>query len=266
MRKIVCILAAALALAGTSASAVNLNNVAIDKTVYRSVEQMPQFPGGERGLMKYLQQNITYPTEAAQEGVEGRVVVQFVVQADGYVGDVEVVRSVHPSLDNEAIRVIKALPRFTPGHHEGKPVNVWYILPVQFKLPEEEPEIHTTDELADNTTTSTSGRTVYRSVEQMPQFPGGEAGIMKFLRQNIIYPKQAADNNVQGRVVVQFVVQADGSIGEVKVVRSIDQELDNEAVRVIKTLPRFTPGREGGKPVDVWYTLPVQFKLQEKTE
>ena len=96
----------------------------------------------------------------------------------------------------------------------------------------------------------------------MPQFPGGDAELMKFLRDNIVYPAMAQENNVQGKVIVQFVVTKTGDIGEVKVVKSVDRDLDNEAVRLVKKLPKFIPGRMNGQAVNVWYTLPVQFKLQ----
>jgi len=103
---------------------------------------------------------------------------------------------------------------------------------------------------------------IFKSVEQMPQFPGGEAALMKFLASHINYPPMAAENNVQGKVIVQFVVDKTGKVGEVKVVRNVDKDLDNEAIRVCKALPKFTPGRQNGRPVSVWYTLPIQFKLQ----
>ena len=100
---------------------------------------------------------------------------------------------------------------------------------------------------------------VFQSVEQMPQFPGGEVALMKFLQSHINYPPMAAENNVQGRVVVQ---DKTGRVGEVIIARSVDKDLDKEAVRVCKSLPKFTPGRQNGQPVSVWYTLPVTFKLQ----
>ena len=103
---------------------------------------------------------------------------------------------------------------------------------------------------------------IFRSVEQMPQFPGGDAALLKYLSSHINYPPMAAENNVQGKVTLQFVVEKDGRVGEVKVIRSVDKDLDREAIRVVKTLPKFTPGRQNGQPVRVWYTLPVTFKLQ----
>lgn len=104
---------------------------------------------------------------------------------------------------------------------------------------------------------------VFDAVEQMPSFPGGTEELMKWLSKNLTYPTLAAENGIQGTVTVQFVVQKDGSIGEVRVARGKDPDLDKEAVRVVKKLPKFIPGRMNGQPVNVWFTLPVRFKLQQ---
>lgn len=103
---------------------------------------------------------------------------------------------------------------------------------------------------------------VFTAVEQMPQFPGGDAELMKHIQKNLKYPPVAMENNIQGRVVVQFVVTKTGKVGEVKVVRGKDPDLDKEAVRVVKTLPDFIPGKMNGQAVNVWYTLPITFILQ----
>ena len=134
------------------------------------------------------------------------------------------------------------------------------------ELPEEcfEEEVHV-DEINKSSDTSESTTTpnqVYQAAEQMPQFPGGEAALMKWLSDHIQYPPIAAENGVQGRVVLQFVVKKDGSIGEVKVARGKDPDLDREAVRVVRGLPKFIPGKMNGQAVNVWYTLPVTFRLQ----
>ena len=103
---------------------------------------------------------------------------------------------------------------------------------------------------------------VLTAVDQMPQFPGGEAALMKYLSQNINYPQVAMENGIQGRVIVQFVVTKNGTVGEVKVIRSVDRDLDKEAIRLCKSLPKFIPGKMNGQEVNVWYTLPITFKLQ----
>jgi len=102
---------------------------------------------------------------------------------------------------------------------------------------------------------------VFTAVEQMPTYPGGDAALYKAINDNLRYPPMAAENGIQGRVVVQFVVQKDGHVGQVKVVRGKDPDLDKEAVRVVKKLGKFNPGRNNGVPVAVWYTLPINFKL-----
>ncbi len=104
---------------------------------------------------------------------------------------------------------------------------------------------------------------VFEAVEQMPRFPGGDAELMEYINKNIVYPELAAKQRIQGRVVVKFVVKSDGSIGDIVIVRSKDPDLDKEAVRVVKSLPAFIPGRMNGQSVNVWYTLPVNFKLAE---
>ena len=102
--------------------------------VFTVVEQMPMFPGGDAALMSYLANNIHYPTVAAENGVQGRVVVGFVVERDGSITDVNVLRSVDPSLDREAMRVVKAMPKWTPGKQNGSAVRVKYQVPVTFRL------------------------------------------------------------------------------------------------------------------------------------
>ena len=99
-------------------------------------------------------------------------------------------------------------------------------------------------------------------VEQMPSFPGGDAALMKYLSDNIRYPVIAAESGIQGRVIVQFTVRRDGTIDDVEVVRSADPNLDKEAIRVIKSMPNWTPGEQRGKKVNCKFTVPVVFKLQ----
>ena len=123
------------------------------------------------------------------------------------------------------------------------PVEVKYV-PVQ--VVEEEPE----------------EQTIFEVVENMPDFPGGQAALMQYLAKNIKYPTIAQENGTQGRVIVQFVVNKDGSIVDAKVVRSVDPYLDKEALRVINTMPKWKPGMQRGKPVRVKFTVPVMFRLQ----
>ena len=103
---------------------------------------------------------------------------------------------------------------------------------------------------------------VFDVVEEMPSFPGGQGALMAFLSSNIKYPVVAQENGVQGRVIVGFVVEKDGSISDVKVMRSVDPSLDREAQRVVKAMPKWKPGKQNGSAVRVKYTVPVVFRLQ----
>ncbi len=104
---------------------------------------------------------------------------------------------------------------------------------------------------------------IFVVVENQPEFPGGQAAMMKFLSENIKYPVIAQENGIQGRVICNFVVERDGSITDVQVVRGVDPSLDKEAVRVIQSMPKWKPGMQRGKPVRVRFTLPVVFRLQQ---
>ena len=114
----------------------------------------------------------------------------------------------------------------------------------------------------DDSDVSSTSDNPFDVVEEMPQFPGGAAALMQYLSKNIRYPEEAHKNNIQGRVIVNFIVETDGSITEAKVTRSIHPLLDAEALRVINAMPKWNPGMQGGKPVRVKYTVPVTFKLQ----
>ncbi|EFV04287.1 MAG: energy transducer TonB [Segatella salivae] len=102
--------------------------------VFDVVEVMPQFPGGQIAMLQYLMKNIKYPEQAVKEGIQGRVTVRFIVEKDGSISDVKPVLSVHPLLNKEAVRVVKSMPKWTPGKQNGKPVRVRFNLPVMFKL------------------------------------------------------------------------------------------------------------------------------------
>lgn len=113
----------------TSTAQTKKSNMAYDV-----VEVMPQYPGGQIAMMKYIMENMKYPKQAMKEGIQGRVTVSFIVEKDGRVSNVRLLHSVQSALDKEAIRVVKSMPKWTPGKHNGKPVRVRFNLPVMFKL------------------------------------------------------------------------------------------------------------------------------------
>lgn len=103
---------------------------------------------------------------------------------------------------------------------------------------------------------------VFVVVEEMPSFPGGDVELFKFIYDNIKYPELAKENNIQGKVILRFCVTYKGTVDQVSIVRGVDPSLNNEAIRVIKMLPLWKPGKQGGKPVNVWYSVPINFQLK----
>ena len=235
-------------------------------TIYNVVDQMPEFPGGTEAMMHYVADNVKYPEEAKDKDISGRVFISFVIEKDGSVSNVEVKRGIGGGCDEEAVRVISAMPNWKPGKKDGKPVRVNYMMPIVFKLTEGQPAQPAKKSDVGNADMKPDKNGVYQMVEEMPKYPGGEQAMMKYVADNIKYPEEAKDQNIAGRVFVSFIVEKDGSIGEVKVMRGIGGGCDEEAVRVIKAMPKWTPGKVKGEPVRVSYMMPLNFKLWDGKE
>ena len=210
-----------------------------EDTVYQIVEQMPQYTGGEEAMMKYVAENIKYPQAAKDKNISGRVFVGFVIEKDGSVSNVKVVRGIGGGCDEEAARVIKEMPKWKPGMQKGKPVRVNYMMPIFFKLDDGQPAKSVKKEKASNPDMTPDKNGVYQIVEEMPKFPGGEDALMDYVSKNVVYPKEAQEKGISGRVFVGFIVEKDGSVSDVKVLRGIGGGCDEEAVRVISGLPNF---------------------------
>ena len=225
--------------------------------VFLIVDKMPEFPGGELEFRRFIANAIKYPVEAQMNGIMGKVFVSCVVDKDGSLSDIQVVKSVNPLLDNEAVRVVRTSPKWKPGLSNGKPVRVSFTFPVSFVLVFDEP-VGSIKNIHKNKLDSVE---VFSIVEQMPEFPGGEKALRKFIADNLRYPRVAIDSGIMGKVYVTFTVEKDGSVSNPIVIRGVDPDLDREAIRLIRSLPKWTPGKQNGKPVRVSYTVPVSFLL-----
>mgnify|MGYP002719076136 FL=1 len=213
--------------------------------VFDYLDDMPEFPGGQAAMMQWLSQNIQYPKEAVDGNIKGRVIVSFIIEKDGSISNAKVTKGVHESLDKEALRVVSAMPNWKPGMQDGQPARCQFTLPVSFKFAQP----------------AVQEEKVFEYLDDMPEFPGGGKAMMEWLGQNIQYPKEAVDAKVEGRVMVSFVIEKDGSVSNAKVIRSIDPLLDNEALRVVNAMPNWKPGMQDGQPARVRFTIPVSFKL-----
>ena len=233
-------------------------------SIYQIVDEMPEFPGGEKAMMDYVSNNVKYPQEAKDKDISGRVFVSFVIEKDGSVNEVKVMRGIGGGCDEEAVRVISAMPKWKPGKQKGKPVRVSYMMPLNFKLtdgPQNQP-VKKADVGEADMKPDKDG--VYQIVEEMPQYPGGEKAMMEYVAKSVEYPQEARDKEISGRVFVSFVIEKDGSVSNIEMKRGIGGGCDEEAVRVIKGMPKWKPGKMKGEPVRVSYMMPINFKLTEK--
>ncbi|WP_297098242.1 energy transducer TonB [uncultured Draconibacterium sp.] len=223
--------------------------------VFVIVEDMPEYPGGEEALRNDIASLVKYPVAAKENGIQGKVYVTFVLNEEGKIEDAKIARGVDPSLDKEALRVINALDKtWTPGKQKGVPVKVSYTVPIMFALNEGAAE-------EKNIKSGEGADAVFFIVEDMPEFPGGDEALRKYIANALNYPEVAQKNGIQGKVYVSFVVEKDGSIGDAKIERGVDPSLDKEALRVVKALPMWKPGKQRGKTVRVQYTVPINFAL-----
>ena len=210
------------------------------------VEKMPSFPSGDKALQAYLSKNIKYPQPMMLAQIEGVVVSQFVVEADGSVSNIKILRSVHPAGDAEVIRVLQAMPTWQPGVNQGVAVPVHFNLPVTFDLPKQKE------------------RVVHTFVDEMPAFKGGEDSLHQRIRKSIRYPQAMREQGIEGTVVLKLLIEADGRVSDIVVVRETGGGGAEEAVRFAKTLPPFIPARLNGESVASYYNLPITFQLGGK--
>ena len=239
-------------------------------SIYNIVEQMPQFPGGDQAMFEYLGKNIKYPEEAKEKNIEGRVFISFVVEKDGSVTNVEVKRSIGGGCDEEAVRVVKAMPNWTPGIQDGKPVRVSYMLPIFFKLTEGESAKSAKKVDANRSDMKPDKNGVYQYVEEMPRFPGDDKALMEYLQSNLQVPEKYKGDDAQYRLTeyrtfVRFVVTEDGLLSDINLIKKTEgfKDLDDEALRVVKAMPKWNPGKMDGKPVKVYFNLPIIFKFKK---
>ena len=234
-------------------------------SIYNIVEQMPQFPGGDPAMFEYISKNVKYPQKAKDEGIQGRVFIQFVVEKDGSVGEVKLLRGIGGGCDEEGIRVVKSMPKWTPGQQAGKAVRVLYTLPIFFKLDDQTPQPNNKGDMQPDK------NGVYQIAEEMPRFPGDDKALMVYLQKNLIMPEKYKGNTDENpslaeyRTFVKFVVNEDGSISDIQLLRKSAEfkDLDEEAIRVVKSMPNWEPGKKEGKPVKVYFNLPIVFKFRK---
>lgn len=233
------------------------------KFLTSEVDQMPTFPGVSNALFTYIKTNKRYPKSALKNKVEGEVVLTFVVENDGTLSGFKISRHLSPDCDAEAIRLMKNSPKWKPGIRYGRPVRVEMNLLINFNLPEQYKAASRRDQM-DSLGKLPDEQKVYSTVQIEPTFPGGFGKWNQYLKDNLKYPATALQSGIHGNVFLSFIVEEDGSISNVKIVRGLSPEIDTEAVRILSNSPKWNPGIQDGKPVRVQYLVPINFSLQVK--
>ncbi|WP_426061372.1 energy transducer TonB [Hymenobacter sp. B1770] len=236
--------------------------------VYDSVAQ-PAVPlGGTEKYARFLGENQRYPASAMQKGIQGTVKVSFIVEKTGTVNEVKVETPVSPELDAEAIRLIKSGPKWTPAKHRNQVVRQRIYVPVSFvmspgsetvKLPAKDRPITTS--AADIAASVNPDRPAVVAPDKPTQPVGGPQAFFDWVEKNQQYPLLARQRKIQGKVMVEFMVQADGSLTDARVIKKMGSGLDEEALRLIKAAPKWEPATFQGKPLKQKMVLPVLFQL-----
>lgn len=231
-------------------------------------ETMPAFPVGDASpeqqygdvsaFRMWVQQQVKYPAEALAKGIDGRVILSFIVERDGSVSTVEPLEYPDESLWEAARRVVATSPKWKPGEQRGEKVRVKYTLPVDFRPGTKKPAAPKA---------ANPGEEPLLRVEAMPLFEGGGLdNFRQWVMEHVKYPVEALENNLYGMVVVSFVIEKDGSISTLRTLQSPGKPLTDEVLRVIRSSPKWTPGTQQGKAVRVRHTLPVSFAVSTAGE
>lgn len=236
-----------------------------DDQPFLIAETMPLFPmqeGGNPGygdlntFRAWVQKNIKYPAEAFRNGEQGRIVLSFVVEKDGSVSNIQILQTPGKAFSEETRRVVAASPKWKPGEQRGEKVRVRYTLPVDFRITATAQDTKTSENKG-------SGEEPFLVVDTPPQFNGGDIGeFRRWVQMNVKYPAEALGKNIYGKVLVTFVIEKDGSVGNAEIFKSPDKSLADEVLRVIGKSPKWTPGKQRGEAVRVKFGMPVDFAVQ----
>lgn len=209
-----------------------------------------EFPGGDEARIKFYQNNIRYPLEARNQNIQGTVQYKVFIETDGTVTSPSIISGIGGGCDEEVLRVAALMPKWKPAMKDGKSLRTSVILPIKFTLSDKA----SIDE----------NEQVFAVVEETPKFPGGDEARAAYLQKAISYPEKAKKDKIEGTVYVSFIVEKNGTISNVKVLRGIGGGCDEMAVSAIQNMPAWTPGMQRGKAVRVQFNMPVKFALDEK--
>ena len=226
-----------------------------------------EFPGGQRELSRWIDRHIRIPSQFQESGVVGEVVAALRIESDGHVSGYRILKGLE-GCNNEARRLINTMPQWKPAGIPGKgpvasivtvtiPFMALAVAGGDFQVIDYGYEVGEAIEEGEESA-------AFVVVDEEPQYPGGMDALYAFLKENIRYPQQARDNGITGKVYVTFVVEKDGSISNPRLLRDIGGGCGAEAIRVVRMMPRWIPGKIRGETVRVQFNLPVKFTLSDE--
>ena len=226
--------------------------------IYEAVQQPALPAGGVEAFAQYLANNQQYPTAALQAGAQGTVTVNFVVEKTGSISNVAVAQPGNALLDAEAIRLIKAAPRWTPAKHRGGVVRQSQTVPVTFQIPGEAAPAAVPAAAA---ATNSASTTQVVAADRPARPVGGTEAFFEWIQQNQKYPALALQRKIEGKVLMEFLIEKDGSLTDIKPIKRLGSGLDEEAIRLLKSAPKWEPALYKGEPIKQKMVLPVVFSL-----
>ena len=235
-------------------------------SVFVAVEVMPHFKNGD--FLTYIAQNVRYPANSYLNHIQGKVFVQFIIEHDGSLTNAKIIRPVSPDIDAEALRVINSSPKWLPGIQNGRTVRVIFTVPITFRIqPQKTDSIAKQNAAPDSDILNATVESVeppkagigiiFAAVEYEPGFPGGMDKFNEFIKN--FEKEHFPDIKIQGRTIVTFVVEPDGTLSSPQVLRSTDPALVDATLTMIKNCPKWVPGIQNRKHVRVQYTVKVDF-------
>lgn len=225
---------------------------------YTALEQTAEFPGGLEAFYAFLAMNVRYPQEV---DAQGKVLVSFIIEKDGALSNFKITQSLAPAFDKEALRVVKLSPKWRPALQNGQSIREQFTVPISFTLFAKTPKFPAP--VVKPVVPVDNNNEIFTAVENSAEFPGGIEGFYRYLAANIRYPEEARQHNVQGKVFATFIVEKDGSITSIKILRGLGSGIDGEAVRVLSNMPKWNPGVQNGYAIRQQYTVPISFSIVE---
>lgn len=227
-----------------------------ENKVYDAVQYPAEPEGGYEAFQSFITTNLTYPTQSLRQRTQGTVETSFVVEKNGSITNVTIEKGLDEYCNKESLRILKMTPKWKPAKHNGAFVRQKITVPLIFKIPDSAGVAST---LPQDTATTPKLKVITPELPARPE--KGTEAFFQYLKQNQKYPSKAIKNQVQGKVRVEFMVEKDGSITNLKVIDKLGNGLDEEAIRLIKNGPKWLPAQYDGAPIRQKMILPVIFQL-----